>query len=142
MVHEGNLAYALPIFSADAPATIESDYDVGSLVLHQFCVCRALRCGGHLFLRLAGISLSGICVFLFNWIAPGRRSLDSGALYLRFRPGNVQLLRANQSRSAKHGLSQRAPRSALDPVEQFAETARNGAGILQQPEVSLIVESV
>ena len=69
-------------------------------------------------------------------------SLDSGALYLRFRPGNVQLLRANQSRSAKHGLSQRAPRFALDPVEQPAETARNGAGVLQQSKVSLIVEPV
>src|SRR5439155_11165963 len=124
--HKGNQAHAIPIISANAPATIEGEYDVGSLVLHQFCVCRALRCCRHLSLRLAGISLSRVRVFLFDCVAPGWGSLDSGALHLRFRPRDIQLLRANQSRSAKHGLSHRTPRSSLDPVEQPAETARDG----------------
>src|SRR5581483_3745573 len=130
MVSQGDLAHALSVFSTDAPTTFESDQDVGPLVLYQFCVCRALRCGSRLFFRLAWISLSRVCVFLFNRVAPGRRSLDSGALHIRFRPGNVQLLRTNQSGRPKYGISQRASRFALDPVEQSAETARHGAGVL------------
>src|SRR5882672_1077725 len=103
-------------------------------------MCCALRRGSRLFLRLARISLPRVWIFLLDWAASGWCPLDSGALHLRFRPGNVQLLRADQSRCAKHGLSQRAPRPALNSVEQPAETARHGAGILQQPEISFVVE--
>src|SRR5258707_9602861 len=142
MVSQGNLAHALSLFSANAPAASKSDQDVGPLVLYQFRVCGALRRGSRLFLRLAGVSLSRVRIFLFNWITPGGRTLDSGALHLRFRPGNLQLLRAYQWCCAKHGLSQRAPRFALDPVEQPAKTARNGPGILQPSEISFLVEPV
>src|ERR1044071_4626206 len=92
MVSQGNLADALSFFSANPPATFESDQDVGPLVLYQFCVCGVLRRGGYLFLRLARVSLSRIGIFLFHWITSGRCSLDPGALHLRFRPGNLQLL--------------------------------------------------
>src|SRR6266498_3173797 len=142
MVSQGNLAHALSLFSANAPAAFKSDQDVGPLVLYQFCVCGPLRRGSRLFLRLARFFLSRVRIFLFNWITSGRCSLDSGALHLRFRPGNVQLLRAYQSCCAKHGLSQRAPRFALDSVEQPAETARNGAGVLRQSEISFVLEPV
>ena len=84
VVHEGNLAHALSLFSGDAPAAIEGDHDVGSMVLHQLCLRGALRCGGRLFLWLAGIPLSRVRVFLLNRIAPRRCSLDPGALHVRF----------------------------------------------------------
>src|SRR4029077_10814597 len=142
MVSQGNLAHALSLFSANAAAPFKSDQDVGPLVLYQFCVCGAVRRGSRLFLRLAGVSLSRVRIFLFNWITPGGRTLDSGALHLRFRPGNLQLLRSNQSCCAKHGLSQRAPRFAINPVEQPAKTARDGAGILQPSKISFLVEQV
>src|SRR5215813_7227961 len=142
MVSQGNLAHALSVFSGNAGAAVKSDQDVGPLVLYQFRVCCPVRRGSGLFLRLAGISLSRVRVFLLNWITPRGCTLDPGALHIRFRPGNLQLLRAYQSCGAKHGLSQRAPRFARHPMEQPAETARNGAGVLQQFEVSLIVEPV
>src|SRR6266536_1801408 len=142
MVSQGDLAHALSLFSANAPDAFKSDQDVGPLVLYQFCVCGALRRGSRLFLWLAGVSLSRVRIFLFNWIAPGWCSLDSGALHLRFRPGNLQLLRPYQSCCAKHVLSQRAPRFALDPVEQPAKTARDGAGVLQPTEISFVLEPV
>src|SRR5207253_1364777 len=41
----------------------------------------------------------------YEWDASGGRAMDSGALHVRFRPGNVQLLWANQSSGIKHGLS-------------------------------------
>src|SRR5437870_3972629 len=80
---------------------------------------------------VAWVSLSCVGIFLFDWVASGGCSLDSRALHLRFRPGDVQLLRTDQSCGAEHGLSQRAPRFAFDPMEQSAEAARDGAGILR-----------
>src|SRR4029077_9004847 len=114
----------------------------GPLVLYQFRVCRAVRRGSRLFLRLAGVSLSRVRIFLFNWITPGGRTLDSGTLHLRFRPGNLQLLRAYQSWCDKHGLSTRTPRFAVDSVELLAEAARDGAVILQQLEIPFVLEPI
>src|SRR6266700_4029023 len=109
MVSQGDLAHALSVFPTDPAAPVEGHQDVGPVVLREFCLCSGVRCRNYLFLRLAGISLSRIRVFLFDWTASGGCSLDSGALHLRFRPGDIQLLRPDQSRGAKHGLSQRAP---------------------------------
>src|SRR4029078_7681146 len=99
-----------------------------------------IRCRNRLFLRLARISLSGGRVLFFHLAASGGRTLDSGALHVRFRPGDVQLLWTDQSGGAEHGLSQRAPRFAVDSVEQSAQAARDGAGVLQQSEVPFLVE--
>ena len=140
MVSESDLVNALSLFSGNAAASIESRQNVGPLVLDQPGMRGRIRCSGSLFLRLGRLSLSRVRVFIFDWTASGRRALDSRALHVRFRPGDVQLLRPDQSLGAEHGLSQRAPRSAVDPVEQSAETACDGAGILRQSEVSLIVE--
>jgi hypothetical protein len=73
---------SFPFFQVTRPAAFKSDQDVGPLVLYQFCVCGALRRGSRLFLRLAGVSLSRVRIFLFNWITPGRRSLDSRSITL------------------------------------------------------------
>src|SRR6266404_8093036 len=111
------------------------------MVLYQSRVRGRIRCGDHLFLRLGWISLSCVRVFVFDRAASGRCALGSGALHLRFRPGDVQLLRADQSGGFKYGLSQRASRFAVDTVEQSAKATRNGAGVLRQSKVSLVVES-
>src|SRR5213595_3865002 len=108
MVSQGDLAHALSVFPTDSAASVESDHDVGPMVLYQFCLRGGVRRSSCLFLRLARISLSRLRVFLFNWSAPGGRTLDSGALHLRFWSGDVQLLRANQYRGVQHGLSQLA----------------------------------
>src|SRR3954447_3927431 len=106
MVPESNLVDAVSIFSGNPSASTESDQDVGPLVLNQSCMRGRLRRSDRLFLRLAWISLSGVRVFVFHWAAPGGGTLDSGALHLRLRPGDVQLLRTDQSGGAEHGLSQ------------------------------------
>src|SRR4029450_10587639 len=142
MVSQGALARALSVLSVNASAPPEGDHDAGPLVCSESRLRNRLRCRGGLFLRLGWIALSRVFIFLLHWSAPGRRALDPGALHLRFRPGNVQLLRADQFGVFKHGLSQRAPRSAFNPVAQPAEAARNGAGILQKPEVPHVVAAI
>src|SRR5439155_22260069 len=139
MVSQGAVAYAFSFFPTHAAATVESDHHVGPVVLCEFRLCGDVRCSCYLFLRLAWVSLSCVRVFLFDWVASGGRALDSRALHLRFRPGDVQLLRADQSCSAEHGLSQRAPRFAFHPLEQPAEATRDGAGILRQLEISFVM---
>ena len=58
-----------------------------------------------------------VFAFLFSiGLHPVGARLDSGALHVRFRPGDLQLLWADQSLGVEHGLSQRAPRSTVDPV--------------------------
>src|SRR6185503_8860500 len=106
MVQESNLADAVSIFSGNPSASTQSDQDVGPLVLNQFCMRGRVRCRDRLFMRLGWISLSGVRVFVFHWAAPGGGTLDSGALHIRFRPGDVQLLWADQLVGAEHGLSQ------------------------------------
>src|SRR5213080_1983355 len=140
MVSESHLADALSVFPSDTPSATQGHQDVGPLVLDQPGMRGRIRCSGSLFLRLGRLSLSRVRIFLFDWTASGRRALDSGALHVRLRPGDLYLLRPDQSLGVEHGLSQRTPRSTVDPVEQFAEAARNRAGILRQFEISLIVE--
>src|SRR6476659_1449606 len=106
MVPEGNLADAVSIFSGNASAPTQGDQDVGPLVLNQSCMRGRVRCRNSLFLRLAWVSLSGVRVFVFHWAAPCGGTLDSGALHLRLRPGDVQLLWTDQLGGAQHGLSQ------------------------------------
>src|SRR2546423_2685072 len=141
MVSQSDLADAVSIFSGHAPASAQSNKDVGSLVLAESRLCNRVRRSDRLFLRLGGISLSRVRVFIFHWAASGGRAMDSGALHLRFRPGDVQLLWADQSSGIKHGLSQRAPRFAVSSMEQSAEAACDSARILRQPEVPLLMES-
>src|SRR5215471_10327549 len=105
-------------------------------------MCNRIRRSDRLSLRLGRISLSGVRIFVFDWLASGWRPLDSGALHVRFRSGNIQLLWADQSSGTKYGLSQRAPRFALGPVAQSAEAAHHGTGVLQQSEISLFMEPV
>src|SRR5439155_2492936 len=131
MVSQGTVAHALSFFPINSAAPLESDQNVGPVVLHQLRVCSGVRCRHCLFLRLAGVSLSSVRVFLFDWAASGWCPLDSGALHIRFRPGDVQLLWTDQSGGAEHGLPQRAPRFALDPVEQSPEAARDGPRVLR-----------
>src|SRR5262245_4558034 len=138
MVSKGDLAHAVSFLSGDPPTSLKGGQDVGSLVLYQFCLCRGLRRSSCLFLWLAGISLSRVCVFPFNWGGPSSKSLDLRTINLPLWPRNVSLLRNHQSRCGKQGLPQRASRSALCPVEQSSKTARDGSGILQQPEISFI----
>jgi len=78
-----------PFFSGNAAASIESRQNVGPLVLHQSGMRDLVRCRDRLFLRLGRISLSRVRVLIFDWTASGRRALDSGALHVRFRPGDV-----------------------------------------------------
>src|ERR671922_2786653 len=132
MVSQSDLVNAVSLFSSDASAATEGDQDVGPLVLAESRVCNRVRRSDRLFLRLGGISLSSVRVFVFHRAASGWRPLDSGALHLRFRRGDVQLLRADQSGCAEHGVSQRASRSAVGPLEQSAETARDGTGVLRE----------
>src|SRR6266511_4101501 len=101
-----------------------------------------VRRGSCLFLRLARISLSRVRLFLLDWAASCGCTLDSGALHVRFRPGDIQLLRPDQPRRSEHGLSQRAPRFAVDTLEQSAEAARDGPGILRSSEVPHLVDSI
>src|SRR2546423_4823553 len=110
------------------------------MVLRKLCLRRLLRCCSGLFLWLAGIPLPRVFVFLLHRAAPGRGTLDSGTLHERSRAGDLQLLRANQPASAQHGLSQRAPRFAINPLEQIAEAAGDGSRILRQPKVSLLLK--
>src|SRR5215471_13215346 len=117
MVSQSDLVNAVSIFSGHASASTEGDQDVGPLVLAESRLCNRVRRSDRLFLWLGRISLSGIRVFVLDRAASGRRALDSGALHVRFRPGDVQLLWADQSGGAEHGLSQRASRFAIGPVE-------------------------
>src|SRR4029453_5899253 len=80
--------------------------------------------------------------FFLHWPATRWGALDPGTLHKRPRTGDVQLLWPDQSAVSEHGLPQRAPRSAVDPLEQSAESARARAGILRYPEISFIMESV
>ncbi len=84
-----------PFFQLTRPPRLKAITMWDRWFFDQSCVCHRVRCGGRLFLRLGRISLSGILVFLLDRAASGGRPLDSGALHLRFRPGDVQLLRAD-----------------------------------------------
>src|SRR6266480_2135368 len=95
MVSQGSVAHAFSFFPIDPAAPLKSDQNVGPVVLREFCLCGGIRRRNYLFLRLAGISLSRIRVFLFDWAASGGCSLDSGALHLRFRSGNVSVVLLN-----------------------------------------------
>src|SRR5262249_33716674 len=96
MVSESDLVDALSVFPSDTSPAIEGDQDVGPLVLDQPDVRRCVRRSDRLFLWLGRISLSSVRVLVFHRAASGWRAMDSGALHLRLRPGNVQLLRADQ----------------------------------------------
>src|SRR5262249_16305543 len=109
MVPESDLANALSVFSSHTSAATESDQDVGPLVLDQSGVRGHIRYSSSLFLWLARVFLSRVRIFLFDRAASGGRALDSRALHVRFRSGDVQLLRTDQSPSVEHGVSQRAP---------------------------------
>src|SRR5215471_20507089 len=98
MVSQGDLADALSVLSVDTAAATEGDQDVGPMVLNKSRVCGPVRRGDRLFLWLGRFLVSRVRVFLLDWAASGGRALDPGALHVRFRPGDVQLLRPDQSR--------------------------------------------
>src|SRR4029453_52567 len=112
------------------------------MVFGESCLRRGLRRGGGLFLWMGRAILSRAFVFFFHLPASGWRAMDPGALHKRPRTGAGQLFWPDQSAVSEHGLPQRAPRSAVDPLEQSAESARARAGILRYPEISFIMESV
>src|SRR5207248_10858584 len=96
MVSEGDLADALSVLPSDTPAAIKGNQDVGLMVHHQSRVRGRVRGGDCLYLWLGGIFLSRFRVFLFHWSASCVCALYPGALDLRCRPGDVQLLWADQ----------------------------------------------
>ena len=89
VVSQGHLVNALSVFPSDTPSATQGDQDVGPLVLHQPGMRDLVRCRDNLFFRLGRISLSRVRVFIFDWTASGRRALDSGALHVRFRSGDL-----------------------------------------------------
>ena len=78
-----------PFFPTDAAAAFESDHDVEPMELFQSRLRHRLRCVRDLFLRLARGALSRFFLRVFDRAASGGRAVDSGALHLRFRPGDV-----------------------------------------------------
>src|SRR6266478_4763339 len=103
MVPEGDLANALSVFSGNSSASVKGDQDVGPLVLHQSRVRSRLRCSDRLLLRLGWVSLSCLRILLFDRAESSGRRLDARALHVRFRPGDIQLLRAHQSGGIEYG---------------------------------------
>ena len=111
-----------PFFQLTRPPAHKSDHDVGPMVFVNLACAVGLQRGGRLFLWMGWVILSRVFVFFLHWPASGWRALDPGALHKRPRAGDVQLLWPDQSAVSEHGLPQRAPRSALHPVEQSAES--------------------
>src|SRR6184192_4431787 len=72
-----------PFFQLTRPPRLKA-VKMWDRVLHQLRVCSGVRCRHCLFLWLAGVSLSSVRVFLFDWAASGWCPLDSGALHIRF----------------------------------------------------------
>src|ERR1043166_1413893 len=104
MVPKSDLAFLLPRFSAPPAATFKSDRDVEFLDDRERS-CRArLRSRRFHRLRLARALVLGVVVFLFGRPPSSRGAMDSGALHARSRPGDVQLLWADQSGRAQRRL--------------------------------------
>jgi len=94
LVSESDLADAVSILSSNPPASTQSDQDVGPLVSINFACAMAYDVA-IVYFAVGWISLSRVRVFVFHRAAPGGGTLDSGALHIRFRPGDVQLLWAD-----------------------------------------------